>query len=124
MACSVISFDIMWAAVGPPLFAFGWKGLYRAILPRVPYKFTLGWAFGAIATTVAYVAGSEWLPAIICGANAVLAIALWWWNRRRRKRSPKLAGAKSRARLAAIVRKSREASKPRPVLRPVPGGAR
>lgn len=45
-------------------------------------------------------------------------------NRRKRKRAPALFGYKARARLAAVVRKAREATKPRPVLRPVPGGAR
>jgi hypothetical protein len=49
----------------------------------------------------------------------------WWWNRpRKRKRAGALAGAKSRARIAALVRKARQAATPRPVLRPVPEGQR
>jgi hypothetical protein len=53
------------------------------------------------------------------------AIAAWLlWRRRKRKRALRELGAKSRARLAALVRKARESAKPRPVLRPVPGGAR
>lgn len=43
-----------------------------------------------------------------------------WWRRRKRKRSPRALGAKSKAQLAALVRKTREAGRPGPVLRPVP----
>ncbi len=46
------------------------------------------------------------------------------WNRRKRKRAAALAGAKSRARIAALVARVRETANPRRVLRPVPGGAR
>lgn len=84
---------------------------------------------------------SSWLPAAIggggvallthgiayatgAGASALAAIAYWWWKRRKRRdRAPRAYGAKSRALIAALVRKAREAAKPRPVLRPVPGGA-
>ena len=56
-----------------------------------------------------------------------LRLSVWQWirnNRKRRKKRAALAlGAKSRARVAALVRKAREAVKPKPVLRPVPGGA-
>lgn len=45
------------------------------------------------------------------------------WKRHKRKRTAALAGAKSRARIAVLVRKAREAARPRPVLRPVPGGS-
>ena len=65
-----------------------------------------------------------WVQSASNGASLVLAAFLWWLSRRRRKRSPKLAGAKSRALLAAVVAKMRESLKPRPVLRPAPGGAR
>jgi len=41
-------------------------------------------------------------------------------RRPRRKRAPRAYGLKSRERIAALVRKVREAIKPRPVLRPVP----
>src|SRR6266568_4414786 len=54
-----------------------------------------------------------------------LAAAYEWrkhWRNRKRKRAAALAGAKSRARIAALVARVREAAKPRRVLRPVPGG--
>lgn len=58
-------------------------------------------------------------------AFAALMFAWDWWRRRkRRKRSPKALGAKSRALIAALVRKVRENAKPRPLLRPLPGGVR
>jgi hypothetical protein len=54
-----------------------------------------------------------------------LAVTLWrWWRRRKdRKRAMDAIGAKTRALLATLVRKAREAGTPRPVLRPVPGAA-
>lgn len=56
---------------------------------------------------------------------AVTAVQLWMMRRnRRRTRAARELGAKSRARLAALVAKVRESATPRPVLRPVPGGAR
>ena len=51
---------------------------------------------------------------------------IWWSEWRKRKRRDPAArslGAKSRARVAALVERAREAAKPRRVLRPVPGGA-
>jgi hypothetical protein len=62
------------------------------------------------------------LAAFFALLGIVLAVN-WWRKRKRRKRSPKAMGAKSRALLAALVRKAREAARPRPVLRPLPGGA-
>jgi hypothetical protein len=59
---------------------------------------------------------------------AFVAWSMWrrWkrrWKRRRRDRAPKAVGAKSRALIAALARKVRESARPRPVLRPAPGGA-
>jgi hypothetical protein len=60
------------------------------------------------------------------GAN--LAMATWlawllWRGRRRGKRAPRAYGAKSRALLAALVARAREAARPRPVPRLRPDGA-
>ena len=63
-------------------------------------------------------------------AAAIFAFAafwLWkWWKsyRRKRKKALRELGYKARARVADLVSKQREAWKPRPVLRPAPGGAR
>lgn len=52
--------------------------------------------------------------------SLVAALIFWWWRRRKGKRSPKAMGAKSRALIAAMVKRAREAARPRPVLRPLP----
>lgn len=49
---------------------------------------------------------------------------LWFRRRKRRNRALKALGSKARARLTVMLRKVREFFVPRPVLRPVPGGAR
>jgi len=55
------------------------------------------------------------------------AANFWWWltyrNRRRRRRALAALGAKARARIAAMTARMRERPA-RPVLRPVPAGAR
>jgi hypothetical protein len=76
--------------------------------------------------------------ALLCAASATarlwpllgvnLAMAAWlawllWRGRRRGKRAPRAYGAKSRARLAALVRRAREAARPRPAPRLRPDGA-
>jgi O-antigen/teichoic acid export membrane protein len=55
---------------------------------------------------------------------AALFAWLWWRNRRRRDRAPRSIGDKTRRIIAALVAKVREAAKPRPALRPAPGGTR
>lgn len=61
---------------------------------------------------------------VACGTvTAAIWLALWWRNRKSR-RSPLSLGAKSRARIAAIVRKARENARPSPVRKPVLGGSR
>lgn len=49
-----------------------------------------------------------------------LAVWLWHHTRTRRKRAAELLGAKTRALRDALVRKTRQALQPRPVLQPVP----
>ena len=68
---------------------------------------------------------AQWGSAAWSFALAMFFAWLAWkrW-RRHRKRAAALLGAKSRALRDALVRKAREAAKPRPVLRPVPGAAR
>ncbi len=77
-----------------------------------------------IATGWALIPSRAW--AVFAGAVTVLT-ALYWWRSgsgRRRRRALRELGAKSRARIAAMVTRMRERP-PRPALRPVPaGGAR
>lgn len=79
-------------------------------------------AVGLGMATAANLLDGSYVLAVITGTGAVIAAWLWWKNRRRRKdRAARSMGAKSRALVAALVRKAREAARPRPVLRPVPG---
>jgi hypothetical protein len=82
------------------------------------WMFTAAWSVG-----VSLILGA-WLLVATSGASLVIAGWLYWHHRRRRDRAPKLSSAKGRAIIAALVRRAREAAKPHPVLRPVPGGAR
>lgn len=116
---------IVWAAAWPPVWALFWRGLTR----RWPVRgFAAGfwpqWLAAAFWTAVTQALVPDYPAVAIAAGSAVIALAGWWLSRRRKRRSPKLAGAKSRALLAAVVAKLRESLKPRPVLRPVPGGAR
>lgn len=110
---------LAWAVASPPVASFGWHMLLRSSVAA----FLGGWLaasaggiiVGSIERDVYWGSGS----AVSC----VICVAAWWWRKRRgRKRAPRAYGAKSRALLAALVRKAREAGKPRPSLRPVPGG--
>lgn len=76
-----------------------------------------------------YVNGGSVIGALTAGAwpraivYAVICcgIAAWlWWRRKKRRSVAAMLGAKSRALRDAIVRRAREAARPRPVLRPVP----
>jgi hypothetical protein len=90
------------------------------------------WWFGSWAIVCAVLAVLGALQRDLTGAvvSAVFAVLNGLWAnryRKRRKRRGKLAtmGAKSRARLAALVARQRAAQRrTRPVLRPAPGGAR
>jgi len=79
------------------------------------------WALGDGLTVPGLLVLHAW-PA----AAMLAALAAWWawqwWNRRRKSRAKAWLGAKSKAVRDALVRKLREARKPRPVLRPAPQG--
>jgi 4-hydroxybenzoate polyprenyltransferase len=100
-----------WQAKRRPMVGVLWFGANAVLCTAV----------SAWALTASQWLGGAWM-AFCAAVNAWMA----WehWNRRKRKRAAALAGAKSRARVAALVRKAREAARPRKVLRPVPGGAR
>jgi len=108
---------ILIAALGPA----GLAGLLWRLDRH--YSFRLGWFSGGAGGALGYIAGRAWVPALLCAANALIAALAWWWRRRKRRRAARLIGARSRALLAAVVARMRETAKPRPVLRPSPGGA-
>lgn len=80
-----------------------------------------GFALWALADLIEGLGWAAPVHGVLAAANAWS----WWHDRRSRrgKRADGLIGEKSRALLAALVRKAREAAKPRPVFRPAPGGA-
>lgn len=114
---------------GPPFVIIGgcliiWFAIVTGFRP-------VGWA-GIILIVGGEVAGI--VLAVLSGTYALaavyaidLAIQLWllWqhWRKIRRRIAASL-GAKSRALRDALVKRARQAARPRPVLRPAPGGAR
>lgn len=110
----------------PPLCALISPSLLRLL--RIPPSRSLdkvAWPWLAAATVdlAASIAAAEWLPGAVSAVQVAIAVAIWRWRNRRRDRAPRAYGAKSRALLAALVRKARETAKPRPVFRPAPGRA-
>jgi hypothetical protein len=106
----------------PPFISFAWGRVQRK-RGRV-WNFYGGWVSSCIGGAVGWALSGSWNLVAVDAANALLAVIMWWLSRRRKRRAPKSAGAKSKAILAAVVARMRETLKPRPVLRPVPGGAR
>jgi hypothetical protein len=104
-------------AAVPPLVASVIRSLVFSLAP-----FCLTWAACAAGALLGNVLASGWGAASGAGLSLTIALAFWWF-RRRRKRAPRSYGAKSRALIAALVRRMRETATPRPVHRPVPQGA-
>jgi hypothetical protein len=113
---------VIWVVAAAPVMAYAAQRWF--LLFRCSFDFYRGWFCGAIGGAIGYAASGAWAAAAVCAASAILAAFLWWLSRRRRRKAPRSLGAKSRAVLAVLVRRAREAAKPRPVLRPVPGGVR
>ena len=82
-------------------------------------------ALADVAAFAADVAAGDGWAALLSVVFAVIWGLIWWSERKRKRRDPaaKTLGAKSRLLVAAIVERARESAKPKPVLRPVPGGA-
>jgi hypothetical protein len=80
----------------------------------------LAWACAGVSEAAGFAIAGDWQAAGAGAAQA--AIGAWLWRRGRRRRAPRAWGAKSRALAARLAAKAREAARPRPVLRPVPGG--
>jgi hypothetical protein len=107
--------DLVVAVAWPPFLAF-----FRPRPRIVAYKI---WTLNALWAAGVFAATELWIAAGCAGVSTLIAAWLWW-RHRRRDRAPKTYGAKTKAIIAAMVRRAREAAQPRPVLRPVPGGAR
>jgi hypothetical protein len=109
------------------LFGAGWV-LQAAVWLRRMEPFWPAAVFAVACTVSAAVSAvqgdavSTWLSLTMAVINALGA--WFWWKRRKRRRAPRTLGAKSRARLAALVNRAREAARPSPVRRPAVDGAR
>jgi hypothetical protein len=114
--------DILFAAFWPPAWAFLWPRIARRTGLGADVKTGEAWVGGAAGAMIG--CAGDW-PAFTCAAvNLLIGVWLWQRNRRKRKRAPRFYGLKSRALVAAVVRRAREAGRFRPPLRPVLGGAR
>ena len=117
-------FDLLMATAWPPLWGLVWSRFMR--LAGAPQWWHLpGWWAASAGVEVAIsLSAGLWLPAACAGGNLLVAAVFWWWRRKKRRSVTVLLGEKSRLLRAALVRRMRESARPRPVLRPVPGGAR
>jgi hypothetical protein len=108
----------------PPLGAYGWHLVDRCLLHWLRNRFFADW-LGIAAFDAAFgLMTRQWLYAACSGASfAAALVARWWWRRKDRKRAGRAFGYKGRALLAALVASLRESLRPRPVLKPQPGGA-
>jgi hypothetical protein len=105
-----------------------WNGSLLAVFwaIRRAFRQSQPWGFYAYVFTIAIPADAVtagWAPA---PADAVTALfCAWMWHRRRRdrKRVLDLIGAKSHVLVADLVKRAREAGRPRPGYRPAPQGA-
>jgi hypothetical protein len=117
-------------AAGDAAVLVGWSLAWAKVVQRTRVRIRSVLAYvmqNAVPWMLIAFIGGRNVPMLTGSAGVlVIAFAIWWWRRWRRKLR-KLAGAigeKARQRRAALVRTMRQRSRPRPVLRPVPGGAR
>jgi type VI protein secretion system component VasK len=115
----------VWVVLALTAFAnpAAWSYVFTRLSHGSRGLFLAGWLSGSAWQIGSSAWFRQWDMLAGSAASLLLCAAVWWWNRRRRKRAPRAYGAKSRARVAALARKAREAAKPRLALRPVPGGA-
>jgi hypothetical protein len=96
---------INWKSGKQPMFGYLWYGI---------------WTVADVIVAAVALAQHNMAQTLLLAACAVINGIMWWQFRKRRKRkkAAALAGAKSRARIEALVRKVREKAKPRRVLKP------
>jgi integral membrane sensor domain MASE1 len=108
--------------IGMALVVAGMVCWFGSIV-RYGWPLTLASVAGDALVALGWAVQGDWIPTAVMTVVTIIALAGWWWLRKRRKRAPRELGAKSRARIAALVATLRENLRPRPVLRPQPGGA-
>ncbi len=115
---------LMWAALA--FLAVGTLHFGAAILSdsRGLAGSAFGWlAAGAVLMAVSMMLYGDWFAASMNSAGALIAADVWRKNRRNRRKRRSLlglAGEKSRALIAALVRTLRDATRPRPRLGAAP----
>jgi hypothetical protein len=109
--------------LGTFLFAAGLTTIVAATC-RYGWRLTIADFFADALLSAGEFLWRLWPWGALLAAGAVIVAWRLWRRRKRRGRAPRSYGAKSRALLATLARKAREAAKPRPALQPVPGGAR
>jgi hypothetical protein len=114
-------FSMLIALLLPP--PVGW--IWHLVWCRIgrPVSAVASWAYSAAGGVAANLAGGQWATAAAGTVGLLVALAILWRRRRGRKRAPRAFGYKGRALLAALVASLRQSLRPRPVLRPQPGGA-
>jgi hypothetical protein len=112
----------MTTSIGMALIIIG-VGCWFGSLARCGWPLTVVSVTGDALVTLGWAVQGDWISTGLMAVITVLALFGWWWRRRRRKAVPRELGAKSRARIAALVASLREGLRPRPVLKPQPGGA-
>jgi hypothetical protein len=95
-----------------------------SLLRRRRLGFIEGWLASAAGGAAGGLILRDWAWGAGAAVSLAIALAVWWWRRSgRRKRATAWIGAKSKAVRDALVKRQREAvPRPRPVLRPAPGG--
>jgi hypothetical protein len=120
--------ELLVGAGMPPAVVMVWRPVNALILRWLMHRaytwrdFLADWVWCASVQAVLFLYSGPVVIGIGAGVSAVIAASIWWW-RRKPDRAAGLIGEKSRARLAAVVRRAREAAKPRPVLQPQRQGA-
>ena len=119
--------DLIIGAAWPPLWGYLWACIWRLFPGGAPDFARMAvrcWLVTGASCTLIWLLADVLFDAAGGGIATLAALLIWWWRRKDRKPALKSAGAKSRARLAAIVKRAKDASRgARPVLRPVHGGA-
>lgn len=120
--------DVLTAILSPPTaavlvaLALALLRCPRSAVRQGAYR---GWFLAGGINTAGSLAARDLAGAAISAAHFAFGLWMWWRGRPRDRRNVLgAAGYKARAVLAELARKTREAATPRPVLRPVPGGAR
>jgi hypothetical protein len=117
--------DLFYALAFPPAFAFVLGAVTRALRIESSWAVAIArsWVSGGVGVVFALAQAGHWPGTVIGVAQVGVGVWLWRRGRRGRRRAPRAYGAKSRALVAVLVATLRDAARPRPVLRPVPGAA-